>query len=211
MSRWFVIVSVGVAAMAAAPGVARATLEVPAGDPAFSAAIAQCREEFAAIGGEAKEIFDHLAAPNDATHRHRTRLRRPGAPGHFQNSMLPDDGAAASPDGAGNPGAGSDSTVTWDPTDDAPYDAPPDLGVARSPCVSLLHELKHAYDADRGVLDRRVRTRGPTPADEPLREWDVDACRTENKYRTERGAVFPPPLGQRRGWGPDGLPADTQF
>ena len=179
------------------------------GDATFRQAVQACAEEFSTIGGEAKMIWDHLSAPAPTSKRHT--IQPPAAPGVFQNSNR-SNGAGGNLQPNGNPGAGTGTTTTWDPTDSASY-GPPNLGLKRHPCVSLLHELKHAYDKDRGRRNPGIRTAAPPPPPvrSPLTETEVDACGTENRYRQARANQFPPPLGERRFYGPYGLPQSALF
>lgn len=189
---------------------AKATIVI-GGNNAYRQAIEACGEEFTAIGGEAKEIWDHLRAPAPTSNRHT--IQPPPVPGTFQNSNRADGpGGNLQPDGS--PGVGTGSTTTWDPTDSASYGPPsPNNGLKRHPCVSLLHELKHAYDKDRGRRNPNTRTAAPPPPPvrRPLTETEVDACGTENRYRQARANDFPPPLGERRFYGPYGLPQSSLF
>lgn len=182
---------------------------VAGGDPAFRQALEQCSEEFETIGGEAKNIWDHLSAPSPNSKRHT--IQPPPVSGNFQNQMTT-NGPGGTLTSSGSPGPGTGSTIQWDSTDSRPYPSP-SIGVSRHPCVSLLHELKHAYDADRGRLNPKIRTNSPPPPPTipPLTESEVDACGTENRYRQDRSKKIPPPLGERRFYGPYGLPQNALF
>lgn len=77
---------------------------------------------------------------------------------------------------AGGNGTGSSSTVQWDPS----ITDPRREGI-NDPCVTLIHELRHAFDLDRGVGDMRDNDGNMIP-DEQER-----AIRTENAYRRSVG------------------------
>lgn len=112
------------------------------------------------------------------------------------NGMTPNSEDDANPTGVTGTatGNGTGSTIRWNPTKVDPYSD----GTARDPCASLLHELKHACDANEGELD-------PRPGAGGIRKEEVDACREENRYRKRAG------LPQRTEYGGKALPADARF
>jgi Effector protein len=102
-------------------------------------------------------------------------------------------GATLGSDGR-TPGAGSDSTVTWNPTDSSLY---PDQRIPADPTAALLHELSHSLDFAFGRDDPREYPRHDMARDE------VSATRDENVYRAWKG------LPQRTMYGGDFLPVDA--
>jgi len=98
-----------------------------------------------------------------------------------------------SPESGGN-GSGSSSTVQWDPTITDP------LGEGiNDACVTLIHEFRHSFDLDRGVIDTRD-TDG-----NGIMDAEESASRTENAYRRSAG------LGQRLNYNGSPLPGWAHF
>lgn len=100
----------------------------------------------------------------------------------------PSDATNASLGGDGRTtGKGSDSTVSWNPSDTE--QCPDDPAVRADPAAQLLHELSHSLDFAYGRDDGRENDKtGITQA-------EVRAVRDENVYRAKKG------LPQRRYYG----------
>lgn len=96
------------------------------------------------------------------------------------NSASPTDAAAAQRRGDGTPGAGSDSTVRYNPNRTRVGDGS-EPWMTRPPCIGLSHELVHAYHSANGTNDF-------TPAGEDMAvgvpPYDTNDV-TENKIRHE--------------------------
>jgi hypothetical protein len=104
----------------------------------------------------------------------------------FSNEDLTEGESATNKANASNH-KGSGSTVTWNPNDHAEFfDNPP---VKADPCGTLIHELKHAYDATKGTLTNgcNPQTRAGCWGDTLLDYDEVTACRVENEYRDANG------------------------
>jgi hypothetical protein len=174
------------------------------GNAAFRSSVEACFERISGSGDGPADILRQLRQPSPQAHRVTIQPEaRPGWP----NSLTPaGPGALRTPAG---PGPGSDGTVRWNPNNVDELQP----GVPRDPCASLLHELAHAADGDKGLLDpnRHGSANG-------IPEAEVRACREENKYR----ALQQPPLPERTNFdviippGPGGvltpvpLPADAR-
>jgi hypothetical protein len=161
------------------------------GDPNFQGRVLACFERFKAAGGETKAILDQLQQPSPASHRHTITLS--GA-GNSERATNPNQGNAQP---NGTPTAGSDTGVEWNPANVNPYAD----GTPRDPCASLLHELKHAYDDDKGQSNPGEDDHTGIATDE------VRAATEENRYRKNAK----PQLPQRRKYGQQDLPPGAIF
>jgi len=173
---------------------------VMGGDNAFHQALKKCFDEFLEAGGTAGDIYKQLNQPSPQAHR-VTINPTPGYPSGAAKDGLQNqaqaNGPGATPAANGTPGPGSDSTVQWNPNDQNPL---PD-GTPRDPCVSLLHELQHAADMDKGKLNTSPKPGTTVPANLIPRGGipvcEVDACTTENELRKKKGLPPRRKCGQR--------------
>lgn len=144
------------------------------GSPGFIQKVEECLEKIKNTGGSTAAFLDQLLGSGN-THVIKESSKN--------NSAAPNDWTKA------QNGTGTGSTVNWDPsfTDDT------GVGVPRNPCASLLHELVHACDFDKGTDDGSVGENGIIKA-------EIKACTEENKYRKANG------LPQRTKYGDKDLP-----
>ncbi len=164
------------------------------GDANFRGQVMACFERFSGAGGDAASILDQLNQPSPQSHR----ITIEPTADTVNHTTPAGDGANFTP-GTG-PGPGSDATIEWNPTNVTPYAD----GTPRDPCASLLHEMKHALDDDKGQRNRNLYAPSPLPGSGiPIVE--VDGCREENKYRKKVG------LPQRHKYGTHDLPPDAVF
>ena len=155
---------------------------VVAGDGPFRDAAQRCFDQFIEMGDPAASLLNSLRQPRPPA-RHRVTLQpTAGYPSAAprdgkQNDTTPPPGETDySPHMDGSPGAGADSTVSWNPNDANPmWD-----GTPRDPCISLLHELQHAADVDQGTLD--TRTNSPSG----IINNEIHAIDTENQGRKKK-------------------------
>jgi hypothetical protein len=147
------------------------------GSPGFIQSVEECFEKIQNTGGSAAACLDQLFGSGN-THVIKKSSK--------SNSAGPNDWGKA------QDGTGTGSTINWDPsfTDDT------GVGVPRDPCASLLHELVHACDFDKGTDDGTVGENGIIKA-------ELKACTEENKYRKANG------LRQRTKYGDKDLPPST--
>ncbi len=165
------------------------------GNANFQGQVLACFERFKAAGGETAAILNGLSQPSPASH---TVTLEPTGGGVNTTTPASSQGELQTPNYS--PGSGSDSTVDWNPNNANPFAD----GTPRDPCASLLHELKHAQDFDKGVDDTRAYAPTPQPG------WgiptdEVDAAKEENRYRKKAG------LPQRGQYGPRRLPPGAIF
>ena len=164
------------------------------GNGNFQGQVLACFERFKSAGGDTADILNQLNQPAPASHRVTIEPTAGGV-----NTTTPaDNGANLQP--GGGPGPGSDSTINWNPTNVNPFSD----GTPRDPCASLLHEMKHALDMDRGQLNNNLFAPLPQPGS-GIQTCEVDACQEENKYRKKAG------LPQRRQYGGRDLPPGAIF
>jgi len=167
--------------LAATPASARVVID---GTPEFEAHVYACFEMITGVGGRPAEILDglqisgneHVIQENEGT-----------------GSTTYTNPAAATAPAFGGTGAGSGSTIDWDP--DFPFVYAD--GVERDFCAALFHEMAHAIDGDRGT-----RPTGVDPAS-GVRRSEIGpngATTLENEYRDAKG------LEQRRLYGGNPLP-----
>ena len=162
-----------------APHRAAATIE-PAADSSdeFKAAIARCLQMFEAGPPETQAI---IKKRKESKKKHVIKQEI------YSSTLYPTDAELRR---NGKPGPGSGTTVNWNDKETGKNSD----GEPSDPCASLLHELKHAADADMGMIDdRETQATG-------LSNAEVDACREENRYRKSKG------LQQRTKYGGKKLP-----
>ena len=152
----------------------------------FQKAVNACLDKIRADGDDAKSI---LQALEDSARDHQIK------PGNGVNGTVADDSKDSRSKDDGGTGKGTTSTTEWDPTLTKPYAD----GVARDPCATLLHELRHALDADEGSMDYR---RDP---DTKIQNQELKASTAENRYRKNQG------LPQRTMYGKTKLPKSAIF
>lgn len=156
------------------------------GNAAFQAQVDAALTKLAEASAETAQVVDGLRDSNrQHIINHNTNGQLRTTPHNLPNGTSPQ---------AGGNGTGSSSTVQWDPSIDDP------LGEGISdPCVTLIHELRHSFDLDRGVID-------PRDSDgNGIRDAEETASRTENAYRRAAG------LGQRTTYRGHALPPWTQL
>ncbi|MBV8717448.1 MAG: hypothetical protein JOZ65_20495 [Chloroflexi bacterium] len=151
-------------------GTPEAQLQV-SGSTAFRAQVTNCFAQFDKIGATDPDIFTMLGvirtSPNVITIAEVL--------GQANIPMTTPDSKSDSSNGKG-----TGSTVNWNPE----FLTTPQDGPIPDACDTLFHELYHAYDAAKGVLDR---SRCSKDVRLPLAE--VRATFAENKYRALIGAA----------------------
>jgi hypothetical protein len=158
------------------------------GDAAFKGKVEACLEKFNGSDAETKKIIDDLKTP-PAKKDHKIQKS------DKKNSTDYDSENDANSAAAGGTGAGTGTTTNWDPEWTDPYAD----GTKRDPCASLLHELRHALDGEKGTRDPRV------DAATHIKQNEIDASKEENRYRKKQG------LPQRGKYGEHDLPASAKF
>jgi hypothetical protein len=138
------------------------------GDHAFKAEVEACIKKIAHDGESAKQILKDL---QDSKKHHKITK------GEKRNSTTADNIADRDVPAAGGTGKGTATTISWDPAYKDKYAD----GTARDPCASLLHEMRHAQQDDKGTNDPRE-----DPATK-IRKDEIDACTEENKFRNDQG------------------------
>ncbi|MBV8369419.1 MAG: hypothetical protein JO036_10920 [Candidatus Eremiobacteraeota bacterium] len=161
------------------------------GNANFRGQVEACFERFKAAGGETKAILDQLQQPTPSSHRHTITI---SGDGNGERATNPVQGNAQA---NGTPNSGSDTSVDWNPSNVNPYSD----GTQRDPCASLLHELKHAYDDDKGQSNPGEDDSTGIAVDE------VRAATEENRYRKNAN----PQLPQRKKYGQHDLPKGAIF
>lgn len=157
------------------------------GDPAFEQAAQACFDKFLAAGGEVSAKYQEMLESPKTIRIVQTRDN--------VNKCGPDNDRDAMPVDAGGTGAGSDSTVHWNPSNTREVQP----GVARDPCASLFHEMVHGCEMAEGTLDMR-----PDRATR-IKRSEISATRFENRFRKAEG------LPQRTEYSGKPLPADAIF
>jgi hypothetical protein len=100
-------------------------------------------------------------------------------------------------------GMGTGSQTFWNPDNNAlPTYAD---GTPRDPCAAMLHELVHAHDKDRGVMDRTPIPTTAGAAPETVILSEVRACQAQNWLHQEKGQP------SRVQYGGEALPLGVQF
>ncbi|WP_405107476.1 VWD domain-containing protein [Micromonospora sp. NBC_01405] len=133
---------------------------VPVSGVDFQGKVDDCLQEFAAPGGDPAGILPRLKAKS------KPRVR-----------IIPTSGGSGSFETPRSKSGKGSSTVTWNPTSDAPYGD----GVARDPCAALYHELNHSDDISRGAVPKGDC--GSTG----IKTAEVKATLAENRYRAAKG------------------------
>ena len=158
------------------------------GDANFQAAVDACREKFNDSDPETKTIIDGLKTP-PAVHVHTIKKSDGSNNTDYDNENDANDAAV------GGTGSGTGTTINWNPNNTDPYGD----GTKRDPCASLLHELRHALDGEKGGRDPRID--GPTG----IKTNEIEASKEENRYRKKHG------LPQRKKYGRKDLPPRAKF
>lgn len=160
------------------------------GNPTFQNDVLGCFERFKAAGGETADLMEALHKPSPQAKNHTIR---PSAARVNSTSFAKTGKRQPS----GNSGGGSDTNIAWNPNNRDPYID----GTPRDPCASLLHEMRHALDADKGNFDEREGAPAPQPGT-GIEQSEIDGCREENRYRLSQQ----PPLPARTQYGTNKLP-----